>query len=55
MKLADVEFLAQSPACILTQFFKLELANFISERLAGPDDVTIHFDRDVVLRLACSW
>ena len=41
MKLADVEFLAQGQACILSQFFKLELAYFIGECLAGPHDIAI--------------
>ena len=40
MELADVEFIAQFLRGVGAEFLDFEFADFVGERLAGPDDVT---------------
>src|SRR6266852_3018128 len=48
MKCSNVETSAQFPGSFRAQLFDLQLANFVSERLPRPNDVTVYFDDDVV-------
>src|SRR5438128_4117361 len=51
MKLSNVEARSKFPRRPRPQFLDLQLAELISQRLAGPDDVTINLDDDVVFGL----
>src|SRR6266404_1296023 len=49
---ADVEFGAEAALGFGAQLADFELAEFVGQRLAGPDDVAIDFDGDVLVGLA---
>src|SRR5258708_12422964 len=49
---ADIEFGAEAALGFGTQLADFELDEFVGQRLAGPDDVTVDFDGDVLIGLA---
>src|SRR5712664_2458753 len=49
---ADVEFGTEAALGFGAQLANFELAEFVGEGLAGPDDVAIDFDGDVLIGLA---
>src|SRR6266850_3607071 len=52
VELADVELWPKFFGRIGAEFFQLQFADFVSQRLARPDDVAVDLDGDVVLALA---
>src|SRR5436309_12186316 len=51
MKAADIEARTELALGIGPQFADFELTDLVSQRLCGPDDVTINFHGDVLIRL----
>src|SRR5712664_603843 len=49
---ADIEFGAEAALGFGAQLADFELAEFVGQRLAGPDDVAVDLNRDVLICLA---
>jgi hypothetical protein len=49
VEVAEVEFVTESFLGAVAEFKDLQLANFVSESLAGPSDVAINFSLDIRL------
>src|SRR6266478_2992093 len=52
MERADAEFGGEAALGFGAQLADFELAEFVGQRLAGPDDVAVDFDGDVLIGLA---
>src|SRR5437867_3823129 len=51
VELPDVESWAELPLGLRPEFTYFEFAHLVAESLAGPNDVTVDFDDDVLIRL----
>ena len=51
MKITDIKPFSQLPLRFFPEGFHFHLTDFVRQGLAGPDDVAVHFDFDVVIGL----